>query len=79
MARDPRGPRVGPQQGGQQPHRRRLARPVRPEDPAHRPLGHRQIQPAQGADIAEALLQTLTKYSVRSSHGPTIAHYVRRT
>lgn len=79
VARDPRGARVRPQQRGQQPYGRRLARPVRAEHPDHRALRHGQIEAAHGVDVPETLLQTLTKYSVRSSHGSTIAHYVRCT
>jgi hypothetical protein len=43
-ARDLGAPRVGPQQGGEHPHDRRLAGPVRPEQPARRALGYRQVE-----------------------------------
>ncbi|GHK03297.1 hypothetical protein SY2F82_50940 [Streptomyces sp. Y2F8-2] len=79
MARDPGRPGVRAQQGGQQPDGRGLARAVGAEQPADRALRHREIQPTDGMDLTEAFLQPLTKYSVRSSHGSTIAHYVRCT
>ena len=76
---DPGRTAVRPQQRGQQPHRRGLPGAVGTEDPADRALGHGQVQSAHGPHLAEALLQTFTKYSVRSSHAATIAHYVRCT
>jgi hypothetical protein len=47
--------RVGWDQGGQDPHDRRLARPVGPEQREDRALGHGEIDPAEHDDLAEGL------------------------
>ncbi|MGX1489286.1 hypothetical protein RKD41_001545 [Streptomyces tendae] len=76
---DPGGAGVRPQQRGEQPYGGRLAGAVRPEEAADRARRYREVEPAQGVDLAEPFAQTFTKYSVRRSHGSTIAHYVRCT
>lgn len=76
---DPGRAGVRAQQRGQQPYGRRLARAIGAEEAADSALRDGQIESAQGVDLAEPLLQAFTKYSVRRSHVPTIAHYVRCT
>ena len=51
------GARVGMDQAGQQPHRRRLAGPVRAEEPVDDPGRDRQVQSGQGDARAVALLE----------------------
>src|SRR5215207_8133668 len=46
---------IGPEQGGQYPHRRGLSRPVRSEQPAHRTLRHGQVEPVKGSGLAVPL------------------------
>lgn len=79
VAGDPGRARVGAQQGGQQPDRGGLARAVGSQDRADRAPWDGEVEAAQGAHLAEPLLQTFTKYIVRRSHAATIAHYVRCT
>ena len=46
---------VGDRLGGEQPHRRRLARAVGAEQADAGPLGHVQVEPVHGGDLAVAL------------------------
>jgi hypothetical protein len=50
---------VGPQQGGQDPHRGGLAGAVGPEEPADRAFGDGQVEAVQGVGRAVALAQAL--------------------
>ncbi|GLX31008.1 hypothetical protein Slala02_68280 [Streptomyces lavendulae subsp. lavendulae] len=55
---------------GEDPHGGGLARAVGAQQSADGALRHGQVEPAQGVHLAVVLLQTLTKYSVRSRHAP---------
>ncbi len=57
MAGDGGPPSVGRQQGGEDPHRRGLARPVRADQAQHGPLGDRQVQPVNRYLVPEGLPQ----------------------
>jgi hypothetical protein len=50
---------VGRQEGGEDAHRRGLARPVGAEQPQHAALGDREVDPAQRLDLAVRLVQAL--------------------
>ena len=55
VAEDPGAPLGGPGQGGEHPDRRRLAGAVGPEDAVDAALGHREVDPVDGANVAEVL------------------------
>ena len=59
--------RIGPQQAQQDSDRCRLAGAVRPEEPVHFSLGHRQIESVQRGCGAERLSEALDVDSQR--HG----------
>ena len=54
-----RPPGIGPEQGGEDPHHRRLPRAVGAEEPEDRALGDGQVHSVEGGGGAEALHQPL--------------------
>ena len=56
-ARDPGLAAAGVHDGGEQPHRGRLAGPVRPNQTKNLPLGHLERKPIDGRQLAESLGQ----------------------
>ena len=73
---------VRPEQRGEDPNRRGLASPVRPEHPEHPALPGRQVHPVQRGRLAEPLDQPgrLDRISCRViSHVSIVAHATVRT
>ena len=71
VAGDHRPPAVGRQEGGQDAHGGRLARPVRPEEPEDAAGGHGQVDAVEGPDGAVGLAQALDDDGGR--HSPVIS------
>jgi hypothetical protein len=64
---------VGRQEGGEDAHRRGLARPVGAEQPQHAALGDREVDPAQRLDLAVRLVQALASIARPAAARPAAA------
>jgi hypothetical protein len=68
-------PTVGPEQRRQHPHRRRLPRAVRAQQPANGPFAHLQIQPVQRRRLAVPLEQPLATTADPAKPDASLTHY----